>query len=230
MKDATAARYRELFNAVYANDAEKVTELCTPNEKGDCLFVSSAGAGNLPLLGVAANRGNRAMLHLLFELLEKQYTPIPVVKKVSQSERISNYALVSGETEEEDAFIDPNAMSAHIINTCPPSVALMEWGMYHMEGNKPYFAKETSNDYRCYYGQQNEEEEADNLEKASLMQYLVYRGDVELFCAVLEEIRVLSEKVWAKQLKANMVKEEDRKTKTLLQTVFTSAVSFGWSA
>ena len=99
-----------------------------------------------------------------------------------------------------------------------------------MEVNKPYFAKETSNDYRCYYGQQNEEEEADNLQKASLMQYLVYRGDVELFCAVLEEIRALSEKVWAKQLKANMVKEEDCKTKTLLQTVFTSAVSFGWSA
>lgn len=227
MKDATAAKYRELFNAVYANDAQKVAELCTPNEKGDCLFVSSAGAGNLPLLGVAANCGNREMLHLLFELLEMQYTPIPVVKKVSQSDRISNYALVSGETEEEDAFIDPNAVSAHIINTCPPSVAVMESGLYHMEGNKPYFAKEVVSGY---FERQHMVEEAENLEKASLMEYLVYRGDVELFCVTLEEIRVLSEKVWAKQLKANMVKEEDRKTKTLLQTVFTSAVSFGWSA
>ena len=227
MKDATAAKYRELFDAVYANDAQKVAELCTPNEKGDCLFVSSAGAGNLPLLGVAANRGNREMLHLLFELLEMQYTPIPVVKKVNQSDRISNYALVSGETEEEDAFIDPNAVSAHIINTCPPSVAVMESGLYHMEGNKPYFAKEVVSGY---FERQHMEEEAENLEKASLMEYLVYRGDVELFCVTLEEIRVLSEKVWAKQLKANMVKEEDRKTKTLLQTVFTSAVSFGWSA
>lgn len=227
MKDATAAKYRELFDAVYANDAQKVAELCTPNEKGDCLFVSSAGAGNLPLLGVAANRGNREMLHLLFELLEMQYTPIPVVKKVSQSDRISNYALVSGETEEEDAFIDPNAVSAHIINTCPPSVAVMESGLYHMEGNKPYFAKEVVSGY---FERQHMVEEAENLEKASLMEYLVYRGDVELFCVTLEEIRVLSEKVWAKQLKANMVKEEDRKTKTLLQTVFTSAVSFGWSA
>ena len=227
MKDTTAAKYRELFDAVYANDAQKVEELCTPNEKGDCLFVSSAGAGNLPLLGVAANRGNREMLHLLFELLEMQYTPIPVVKKVSQSDRISNYALVSGETEEEDAFIDPNAVSAHIINTCPPSVAVMESGLYHMEGNKPYFAKEVVSGY---FERQHMVEEAENLEKASLMEYLVYRGDVELFCVTLEEIRVLSEKVWAKQLKANMVKEEDRKTKTLLQTVFTSAVSFGWSA
>ena len=227
MKDTTAAKYRELFDAVYANDAQKVAELCTPNEKGDCLFVSSAGAGNLPLLGVAANRGNREMLHLLFELLEMQYTPIPVVKKVSQSDRISNYALVSGETEEEDAFIDPNAVSAHIINTCPPSVAVMESGLYHMEGNKPYFAKEVVSGY---FERQHMVEEAENLEKASLMEYLVYRGDVELFCVTLEEIRVLSEKVWAKQLKANMVKEEDRKTKTLLQTVFTSAVSFGWSA
>ena len=115
MREADAAKYCELFEAVHDNDLEKVRALCTPNEKGECVMVSCAGAKGLTLLALAANRGHKAMLHLLFELLDKQYTPIPVVKKVSQGDKFSNYALVTGETEERNEFVDPNASTEEMV-------------------------------------------------------------------------------------------------------------------
>ena len=56
----------------------------------------------------------------------------------------------------------------------------------------------------------------------------MYRGDKELFAAVMEDLHVLSEKTFAKQLKANMVKEEERKEKSLLVRMFTTTAQNRW--
>lgn len=232
VREADAAKYCALFEAVHDNDLEKVRALCTPNEKGDCLMVSCAGAKGLTPLALAANRGHKAMLHLLFELLDKQYTPIPVVKKVSQGDKFSNYALVTGETEERSEFVDPNASTATLINPCPPNVVLMESSTFDMRGNRRYFSRpKQSRSYGYSYGFGNnaeQEEEDDKTEQASLMEYLVYRGDAEWFAAAMEDLRALSEKTFAKQLAANMVKEEERKEKSLLAVMFTSTAQNRW--
>ena len=232
MCDADAAKYCELFEAVHDNDLEKVKALCTPNGKGECVLVSCAGAKGLTPLALAANRGYKEMLHVLFQLVDRQYTPIPVMKTVSQGGKFSNYALVTGDVEEKEEFVDPNASAEEIINPCPPSVVLMEVSTFDMRKNQRYFSHPKQN-RSCRYNfgcgsNGNEEDEDERTEQASLMEYLVYRGDKELFAAVMEDLHALSEKTFAKQLKANMVKEEERKEKSLLVRMFTTTAQNRW--
>lgn len=212
-----AEKYLELFSAIVAGKEEVVRQLCKPDEKGHCVLLTCIGYGEMDPLTLALTTGNRSMITCIIDLLLMQYTPIMQVREVKGT-KVSNYALVTGDYEETEAFIDPNSDASTIINTCDPQV-LFSSNIEFDATKLPRFSALIRGN--PYFGQSSlEEDKKSNVVKCSALEYLVYRGDVELASFFLSEVQRLSEGVFSKDLKANGVKEEDRSKKLLLNILF----------
>ena len=218
-------KYVALFNAVKKGDCEEVRRLCTPDKDGNCCHVLVTGYHSLSPLAVAINQGNRQMIALLFELMEMQYTPIPVNRTVATTSRISNYALVTGDDEEEeDTFVDPNSDASNIINTCDVGVVFTEEGTFDMTGCS-YRSCSSSDSNRSFgistmygfgsissmsmnYEDNNESKEERKEERCTIFEYLIYRGDLSLLKECFEHLKKLSDAVMKKDEEANCVKKD----------------------
>ena len=241
-----AKKYVELFNAVKKGDCDQVRTLCTPTKDEDCCHVLVSGYRNLSPLALAINQGDRKMIALLFELMEMQYTPIPVNRNVTKSSRISNYALVtSDDEEEEDMFVDPNSDASNIINTCDVGVVFTERCVFDMTGcpsyrsypqrsrSTGYCISSFGSGYGSSFGSfgDNMDEEGDEMEdiskkeECSIFEYLIYRGDVALLKECFDHFQKLSAAVMEKDEKAHRVKKEEVFEKSIMNSVFSARVS-----
>ena len=249
---AAVDSYLDLFEAVWSDNLEKVRSLCSPDKESKVKCVLTCyGANYMSPLSIAVNRGNKEMIKLIFELLNTQFTPIPIKKEVNKSGKISNYALVTGDYGETESFVDPNADMSVIINTVEPDIVFTKPTIFNMKENAPYvtYAIQNNNVYNGYYDPFNdmsfgmnemeidpktglpieskEEEEEDKRIQCSILEYLVYRGDVNFMSFVLEHLKVLSEQVFEKQVKANIKKEEDRNS-MIINRIITSNMTNNW--
>ena len=216
-----ASLYMGLFNAVWENNLEEVKRLCTPDKEKKCLLLACSGYEGMTPLSIAVNKGYREMIDLIFNLLNEQYTPLPVVRE-KHSDKVSNYALVTGDYEEKQSFVDPNADFSVVINTTEPDILFIQAAQFDMSQNPPYSTLDclAPVSRNIFYYRRNddddddddEEEEKNNsiLQSCNLLEYLIYRGDCSLLSFVLEHLKVLSEQVFEKQLKANIKKEDER--------------------
>ena len=249
--EAEAEAYHNLFLAVYSSDYDTVRHLCTPDSKGHCTFVLCCGLNRSPL-SIAVNKGDVEMIKLLFELMAMQYTPITIHRELNQTGKVSNYALVRGDYEDEQAFVDPNADHSLIVNTCDVNINFLEKYDFDMTGVKDYVTgkkQDQSNPYgyenNWQYADSDSDSESDSdmdvedssdtsrtkslekdhTENCHILQYLIYRNDMELMKLFLDCMKQLGDTVFEKDLKANKVKQEEHKTKWLLNALYGVDVS-----
>ena len=229
--DKEAEKYAELFSAVQKGDCAAVRRLCTPGKQGMCTHLLVSGYGNLSPLAIAIIQGNREMIALIFELLLVQYTPIRVNRKVSKSARISNYALVTGEeSDDEEAFVDPNGDASMIVNTCDVNVLFTEKSDFDMTGCPSY--KSYPMVIQRYYGYRanQEEEEEPKKESCTLLQYLIYRGDASLLEFCMQQLSALSAGVLKKDVEANRFKDEEKHIeKSVMNVIFTASNDYSYN-
>ena len=253
--EAEAEAYHNLFLAVYSSDYDTVRHLCTPDSKGHCTFVLCCGLNRSPL-SIAVNKGDVEMIKLLFELMAMQYTPITIHRELNQTGKVSNYALVRGDYEDEQAFVDPNADHSLIVNTCDVNINFLEKYDFDMTGVKEYVSSKKQDQPNPYSFDNNwqyadsdsdldsdsdsdsemdvedssdasrtKSLEKDHTETCHILQYLIYRNDMELMKLFLDCMKQLGDTVFEKDLKANKVKQEDHKTKWLLNALYGVDVS-----
>ena len=253
--EAEAEAYHNLFLAVYSSDYDTVRHLCTPDSKGHCTFVLCCGLNRSPL-SIAVNKGDVEMIKLLFELMAMQYTPITIHRELNQTGKVSNYALVRGDYEDEQAFVDPNADHSLIVNTCDVNINFVENYVFDMTGVKEYVTGKKQDQPNPYSFDNNwqyadsdsdldsdsdsdsemdvedssdasrtKSLEKDHTETCHILQYLIYRNDMELMKLFLDCMKQLGDTVFEKDLKANKVKQEEHKTKWLLNSLYGVDVS-----
>ena len=253
--EAEAEAYHNLFLAVYSSDYDTVRHLCTPDSKGHCTFVLCCGLNRSPL-SIAVNKGDVEMIKLLFELMAMQYTPITIHRELNQTGKVSNYALVRGDYEDEQAFVDPNADHSLIVNTCDVNINFLEKYDFDMTGVKEYVTGKKQDQPNPYSFDNNwqyadsdsdldsdsdsdsemdvedssdasrmKSLEKDHTETCHILQYLIYRNDMELMKLFLDCMKQLGDTVFEKDLKANKVKQEEHKTKWLLNSLYGVDVS-----
>lgn len=258
--EADCEAYHNLFIAVFDSDYDTVRHLCTPDSKGHCTFVLCCGLNRSPL-SIAVNKGDVKMIKLLFELMELQYTPITINRELNQSGKVSNYALVCGDYNDEESFVDPNADHSLIVNTCDVNINFLEDYNFDMTGVKEYVTFKNQNrrssvfssDDSWRYANSDSDSDLDSdsdsemdvedstsnalrtnghqkdhIENCHILQYLIYRNDIELMKVVLDCMKHLGDNVWEKDLKANKVKKEDHKTKWLLNSLFFESTNTGY--
>ena len=256
VSEAEAESYHNLFLAVYSSDYDTVRHLCTPDSKGHCTFVLCCGLNRSPL-SIAVNKGDVEMIKLLFELMALQYTPITVHRELNQSGKVSNYALVRGDYEDEETFVDPNADHSLIVNTCDVNINFLESYNFDMRGIKEYvrcrkmdrnnsFFYNSTNDWQYDDSDDDSDDtddmdvedstttdnscvkdaKKDHMERCHILQYLIYRKDLNLLGLFLDCMKQLGDTVFEKDLKANKVKQEDHKTKWLLNSIIGVNVSY----
>ena len=253
--EAEAEAYHNLFLAVYSSDYDTVRHLCTPDSKGHCTFVLCCGLNRSPL-SIAVNKGDVEMIKLLFELMAMQYTPITIHRELNQTGKVSNYALVRGDYEDEQAFVDPNADHSLIVNTCDVNINFVENYVFDMTGVKEYVSSKKQDQPNAFGFDNNwqyadsdsdldsdsdsdsemdvedssdasrmKSLEKDHTETCHILQYLIYRNDMELMKLFLDCMKQLGDTVFEKDLKANKVKQEEHKTKWLLNSLYGVDVS-----
>lgn len=253
--EAEAEAYHNLFLAVYSSDYDTVRHLCTPDSKGHCTFVLCCGLNRSPL-SIAVNKGDVEMIKLLFELMAMQYTPITIHRELNQTGKVSNYALVRGDYEDEQAFVDPNADHSLIVNTCDVNINFLENYVFDMTGVKEYVSSKKQDQPNAFGFDNNwqyadsdsdldsdsdsdsemdvedssdasrtKSLEKDHTETCHILQYLIYRNDMELMKLFLDCMKQLGDTVFEKDLKANKVKQEEHKTKWLLNALYGVDVS-----